>query len=113
MNVTTSKQIQNYNTAMAECGCCMSSVSEISKGVYCRARLNWNTPTRWPELTKPSTVSNVHSPHIREEGTSTTHITEGQTLHVQFSYLLKKTTPAACWSTPQCVQLRLLQGHEW
>jgi len=30
MNTTTSKQIQNYNTAMEGCGCCMSSVSEIS-----------------------------------------------------------------------------------
>jgi len=61
---------------------------------------------------KLSTVSNVHSPHIREEGTTTTHITERQTLHMQFPYLLKKTIPAGCRSTPQCVQLRLLQGHE-
>lgn len=82
---------------MVECCCCMSSVSEISKGVYCRARLKRNTPTRWPELTKLSTASNVQSPHIREEETTTTHITERQTLHVQFPYLLlKKTIPAGC-----------------
>jgi hypothetical protein len=96
MNIKTSKQIQNYNTAMTECGCCMGGVSEINKGVYGRARLNRNTPTRWPELTKPITASNVHSPHIREEGTTTTHITERQSLHVQFSYLLLKTIPAGC-----------------
>ena len=87
MNITTSKQIQKYNRAVAECGCCMSSVSEISKADSCRTRLNRNPPTRWPELKKPSMDPNIHSPHTREEGTTTTHITERQTLLVQFSYL--------------------------
>jgi hypothetical protein len=73
MNIITSKQIQNYNTAMAECGCCMSSVSEISKGIYCTARLNRNTPTRWPELTKPNTV--VKCPQSPHKGRGNNHHT--------------------------------------